>query len=124
MNNVVITDTLPDDARFMSASDGGVYDEPTHTVTWDIGTVPGGATSCVTMKVLVETGAEETTLTNCATIESDKTEPAEACIDTLVCEPYPTPVGHEPVPALTPLGMMLLIGLLAVAGFVVLRRKE
>jgi len=124
VHNVVITDTLPDDTRFMSASDGGVYHMPTHTVTWDIGTVPGGATSCVTMKVLVESGAEETTLENCAAIESDETDPTDVCIDTTVCAPYPTPIGHEPVPALTPLGMILLVGLLMLAGFVALRRRE
>ena len=57
-------------------------------------------------------------------IESDETDPTDVCIETIVCDPYPTPVNHEPVPALTPLGMMLLVGLLAAAGFVVLRRKE
>ena len=38
--------------------------------------------------------------------------------------PCPTSVNYEPVPAFTPLGITVLIGLLAVAGFVVLRRRE
>ena len=41
--------------------------------------------------------------------------------------PYPTPIyppGYKSVPALTSLGMILLIGLMLVAGFVTLRRRE
>jgi len=38
--------------------------------------------------------------------------------------PAPTPINYEPVPAIAPPGMLSLIALLALAGFVVLRRKE
>jgi hypothetical protein len=38
--------------------------------------------------------------------------------------PAPTPINYEPVPAITPPGILSLIALLALAGFVVLRRKE
>jgi len=128
VHNVTITDTLPGDVRFLSAPDGGIYDASTHTVTWDIGTVQAGATSCVTMRVLVEAGvAGGTILENCATIKSDETEPRGVCIDTVVCEPYPTPIyssGYKSVPALTSLGMILLIGVLLVVGSVTLRRKR
>lgn len=58
-------------------------------------------------------------LTNCATIKSDETESAEACEHTEVCGVTP-----EPVPAFTPPGIALMIRLLAVAGSVVLRRRE
>ena len=128
VHNVTITDTLPGDVRFLSAPDGGIYDASTHTVIWDIGTVQAGATSCVTMRVLVEAGvAGGTILENCAAIESDETEPRGVCIDTVVCEPYPTPIyssGYKSVPALTSLGMILLIGVLLVVGSVTLRRKR
>ena len=30
----VVTDRLPEDVKFLSASDGGIYDKETHTVTW------------------------------------------------------------------------------------------
>lgn len=39
--NVVIVENVPDDFVFVSASDGGVYNAATHTITWNIGTVPG-----------------------------------------------------------------------------------
>ncbi|MEM6978234.1 MAG: DUF11 domain-containing protein [Planctomycetota bacterium] len=34
VSGVTIVDTLPDDLAFISASDAGVYDAATHTVTW------------------------------------------------------------------------------------------
>lgn len=115
VHNVVITDTLPDDVSFYWASGVGIYNPVTHTVTWSIGTVPGGAVSCVTLKVIAG-GAEGSTLENCAEIDSDETDPTEACIDTLVCGPYPTPTDYEPVPVLTPAGMLALAGLLGIVG--------
>ncbi len=39
--NVVIVEHVPGDFVFVSASDGGVYNAASHTVTWNIGTVPG-----------------------------------------------------------------------------------
>ena len=39
--DVVIVENVPKDFVFLSASDGGVYDAATHTITWKIGTVPG-----------------------------------------------------------------------------------
>ena len=39
--NVQIVEHVPDDFIFVSAERGGVYDAATHTVTWNIGTVPG-----------------------------------------------------------------------------------
>jgi len=136
VHNVTINDTLPAGVTFDSASPGWTYDSSTRNVTWDIGPVQAGAPErCVTLNVTVNTGTEGQTLTNCATIESDETEPAETCEDTQVCTaeptptptPYPTPIyppGYKSVPALTSLGMILLIGVLLVVGSVTLRRKR
>ncbi|MEA1866077.1 MAG: hypothetical protein U9N46_12980 [Euryarchaeota archaeon] len=44
--------------------------------------------------------------------------------DISVPTPPPTLLNYNPVPAITPPGMLSLIALLALAGFVVLRRKE
>ena len=44
--------------------------------------------------------------------------------DISVPTPAPTPLNYNPVPAITPPGILSLIALLALAGFVVLRRKE
>lgn len=38
---VTIQTPLDEDYSFVSASDGGVYDASTHTITWNVGTVPG-----------------------------------------------------------------------------------
>ena len=38
---VTIQTPLDDDYTFVSANKGGVYDPATHTITWNIGTVPG-----------------------------------------------------------------------------------
>ena len=49
----VITDSLPLDVAFVSASNGGTYSSATHSVTWKIGTVGvnAGATRTVTGRV-------------------------------------------------------------------------
>ena len=39
--NVVIVENVPSDFIFIEASEGGVYDKASHTVTWNIGTVSG-----------------------------------------------------------------------------------
>ncbi len=39
--NVVIVENVPSDFVFLEASEGGVYDKASHTVTWNIGTVSG-----------------------------------------------------------------------------------
>ena len=43
--NVAIVDTLHRDFEFLSATSGGVYNPQAHTVTWNIGTVPGFKTA-------------------------------------------------------------------------------
>ncbi|HOI27394.1 MAG TPA: glycosyl hydrolase family 8, partial [Paludibacteraceae bacterium] len=46
--DVVIVENVPKDFVFVSASNGGVYNPSTHTVTWKIGTVPGVKSDAVT----------------------------------------------------------------------------
>ncbi len=94
VHNVVITDTLPAETTFVSASDGGTYASATHTVTWNIGTLTAGAPqSCETLIVTVNSGtAPGTTITNSATIDSDDTPPTTQNKDTDVCTgPPPKP---------------------------------
>ena len=92
VHNVTITDTLPAETTFVSASDGGTYDASTHTVTWDIGTLPAGTPQdCVTLIVTVKSGtAPGTLITNSVTIDSDETPPTTQNEDTNVCG-GPTP---------------------------------
>ena len=54
VHNVKIVDELPAEVEFVSATGGGTYDPGTHTVAWDIGTLPAGATQqCVELTVHV-----------------------------------------------------------------------
>lgn len=55
--NVVIVDKLDANVDFVSASNNGVYDKSTHTVTWTIKDVPAGNDGKVTLKVKVLEGA-------------------------------------------------------------------
>lgn len=92
VNNVMITDKLPPETSFASASGGGTYDSVTHTVTWNIGTLEAGAEEqCVELVVLVGASTPPgTTITNLAIIDSDETPLTTVSEDTKVClEPLP-----------------------------------
>jgi DNA-binding beta-propeller fold protein YncE len=88
VHNVNINDTLPAEVDFIDASDSGIYDSGTHTVTWDVGTlVSGQAEQCYTLEVEVKTGTlSGTTVTNYVTIKSDETPPTTQSEETLICE--------------------------------------
>ncbi len=82
VTGVTIVDDLPVELDFVSETvDGvpgtGIYDAPTHTVTWDIGTIPAGQPGpLVELVVLVNQNATpNTTIYNYCTIESDETPP-------------------------------------------------
>ena len=73
VNNVTITDSVPQGATFVSATDGGA--EASGTVTWAIGTLAAGATQACVQMVVNVSAAEGSTITNTATIDSDDTPP-------------------------------------------------
>ena len=55
IHNAVLVDMLPPETTFVSASDGGVYNAATHTVTWDIGSLsPRAPTSNVSVVARVK----------------------------------------------------------------------
>ncbi|MCP4654797.1 MAG: DUF11 domain-containing protein, partial [bacterium] len=55
VTNAVITDILPTGLTFVSATDGGSYDGPSRTITWNVGDLPSGSgTSTVTFTVTVD----------------------------------------------------------------------
>lgn len=93
VHNVAITDTLPAEVSFVSAT--GSYTIVGNTVTWDIGDLPAGEpTACVELVVNVNPGtAPETTIQNCANIDSDETPATEpVCEDTVTCKNRPPDV--------------------------------
>ncbi|MEW5802576.1 MAG: HYR domain-containing protein, partial [bacterium] len=69
VNNVKLKDSLPAEMSFISASNGGNYNSETHTVTWDIGTLPSESPEqCVYLEVQVSSTISKNTFVNYATI--------------------------------------------------------
>jgi uncharacterized repeat protein (TIGR01451 family) len=64
--NTVVTDVLPSQLTFSSASNGGTYNSGNRTVTWNLGTVSAGATVNFTLTVTLNTYAA--TVQNCAAV--------------------------------------------------------
>ncbi|NRB70749.1 MAG: DUF11 domain-containing protein [Xanthomonadales bacterium] len=84
---VRITDSLPDQTRFIEASDGGQETAPgSGIVTWPTVNLPPGGLRLVLVTVQVDaTVPSGTVLHNAASITSDQTPPAQApIVDTLV----------------------------------------
>jgi len=69
---VVVTDTLPVGLTFVSASDGGVWDANTRTVTWTVGNLAVGASFTPTVTATVTGDAAAKTLVNTATADNDQ----------------------------------------------------
>ncbi len=71
-DNVKIVDKLPDFVSYVSATNGGVFDSATRTVTWNVGTLNIGQKGqvAVTVKLDPVFEAGTTTLTNEATIST------------------------------------------------------
>jgi len=85
VTDVTITDTLPAEAIFVSADNGGTYDAAANTVTWDIGSLDAEAvSSCVNLSV--DTNAQPgAILTNTATIDSNESDPTVVEENTEIC---------------------------------------
>lgn len=87
---VVVTDTLPKELTFGSASDGGTYDQDTHTVTWQLGTLAKDTTKVVHVTATVAKATPSgSTITNGATVDTD-----QGCIVKEDCET--TDIDHTP----------------------------
>jgi uncharacterized repeat protein (TIGR01451 family) len=75
--NVTITDPLPAEVEFVSASNGGTF--ANGVVTWKLGNLPGGTTGSVTLTVrLKEPLVNVTEIINTATIKDDQGNTDEA----------------------------------------------
>lgn len=89
VSNVTITDDLPEDTTFVSATGGGTYNSTDHSVTWDIGTLSAGAgQQCVQLVVTVD-APPESVITNYCTIESTETGTTTEVLETEVCANQP-----------------------------------
>ena len=131
VNNVGLADNLPPEVTFVSATGGGFYDAVTHTVTWNIGTLPandpGGS---VTVTVQVKPGTPPgTTITDTCSINSNETGQAWANEDTLVPrdgEPPVIEVGGEvyPVNKLAILAPWIALAAVIIAGATIAVRRR
>ncbi len=72
--NVVVTDTLPAGLTFVSATNGGVWDPSTRTITWNIGDLANQFTATVTATVTGDAAAK--TLVNTATVDAEQLDHA------------------------------------------------
>ena len=85
VTNVVATDQLPPETTFVSASNQGTYDAEAHSVTWNIDTIPAGATT-QTLQLVVRVNASTTAplIINYVTITSSETPPITTSAETTV----------------------------------------
>jgi fimbrial isopeptide formation D2 family protein/uncharacterized repeat protein (TIGR01451 family) len=115
VTNAVITDPLPDFLTFVSASDGGVYDDATQTITWEFPELT--ASGSVTFVTTVDADAPETEpIVNVASIVSDQTPEDDGEDEIRVTSeselggnPTPTPSVPDTALVVTPDGTPLSI---------------
>ena len=70
--NVVITDTVPAGLTFVSATQGGVWDLATRTITWTVDNLASGAHFLATVTATVTADAAAKTLTNTLQAKNDQ----------------------------------------------------
>ena len=93
---VTVTDPLDQGVDFVSASEPGVYDADSHTVTWELGAKAAGDKGTVTLTVKVNAGAQKPgKVENQATVTVDN----KPELTNIPENPVPTPT---PTPTLTP----------------------
>jgi uncharacterized repeat protein (TIGR01451 family) len=128
-----LTDTLPAGLTLLSASaDSGVASTSLNTVTWN-GAVPVGGQVSITFMAKVNAGTAGTTICNQATAFLDTDGDGvndTAFLSDLVTAPGPPAdpccfrvLTPQEIPALSPVGMALLVLLLAAGAVVRLRRR-
>jgi len=88
VHGVTITDHLPAEVSFLSATDGGIYDASTHSVTWELPDLEANDPNIycvhVTVQVLASTPADSV-LDNASTISSAETGPTTKDVQTSLC---------------------------------------
>jgi uncharacterized repeat protein (TIGR01451 family) len=86
VTNVMISDEMPLETNFVSATGGGAYDAGEHRVTWNIGTLAALGGGSVELVVQVDASTTPLiTLVDTCSIDSDETEPTEVTESTEVC---------------------------------------
>lgn len=145
VTNAVIDDPLPDFLVFVSASEGGVYDETTRTITWNLGDLTVDGSDSVSFVTTVDPDAPEPgPIVNVASIVSNETPKDEGTDSIRVTSeselggnPTPTPsvpntavvFGPAGQPIQVPVELLVLVffgslGVLAFANVRAVRRRR
>ncbi len=106
VSNVILTDPLPANTSFVSATGGGAL--IAGVVTWNIGTLPAAAPQQCVQLTLKVNAAPGSTVVNIATIDTAETSATTATDD--------TPVAKIAVPTLSQWGMVLFMLLMGLVG--------
>lgn len=80
--DVTVTDTLPRDVTFQSATDGGTYNADAHTVTWSGLTIQGRSTKTLRVTARVNDAAEAGTVLQNTVVTKDEKGRELSAIDT------------------------------------------
>ncbi len=75
--NVVLTNKLPDGISFVSANEGGEYNEATNTVTWNLGTVNAKSVKYITLETKInnlQNGETKKEISNIMTLKTNEKE--------------------------------------------------
>ena len=117
--NVVIKDILPEQARFVSASDGGVYDPAKHVVTWNLGTLGVREIREITLVLRAAYLPPYNFYRNRATLTADPGVSVTKDEGVMVVGVPPEPE----VPTLGETGIIAFAALIAAAGLFLVRRR-
>ncbi len=97
VHGVVLVDTLPANAQFVSATGGGVYDSAARTVTWNLGELAASAAQvCVHVAVTVDPGAaaDSSVVNRCVITGTETGETSRECIAKVCASQPPDPDGY------------------------------
>jgi uncharacterized repeat protein (TIGR01451 family) len=94
IEDVTITDDIPVETSFVSASDGGTFDGT--TVTWFIETIYSETSGFVTVTVLVDSAIPGITIINYCSIDSEQTGPSFESKETDICPVIPVDIDIKP----------------------------
>lgn len=87
--NAVMTDKLPAEVEFISASNGGTYDSATGVVTWQLGDLAPGATGSRTLTVRVKKPLDNNTTISNTGVITDDNKVREEATDTVKVQSAP-----------------------------------
>ncbi len=112
---VRISDQLPPELEFVSATGGGVWDVQSRTVRWTLGTLPAGTSGVLAVRTRVASSTSAgTVIDNVASILGTGAAPRLASAEVrVVARPLPTVA----IPGLQLAARLLLIGLLLCLGW-------